>query len=374
MIKAGSNTIGNAIIDSSVIVKAYYRGYLVYYNQPEQYIVFADPVVEQICATNWGDGVGLKPSQASRVTSIGTTFRNNTTITSFDELVYFTGLTSLAAYCFAGCTSLESVSLPSSVISWGGAIFDGDSALTTLTLNSVISASGNYMFRGTSSLYRINVPSLRDWMLCVFSGNAGHYPGFASKIHLYSEETGSEITSVTIPSDIVSIRERCFFNCEGIGGNLVIPNTVTSIGGDFIAETSISSVTIPGSVTSLPDQLFSVSCPSLRTIIIEEGVETIGTYFLNSTNGWTFIDLPSTLTSIGQSAFGRSGANPVIVCRATTPPTLGVNPWKGTNSGLKIYVPYSANHSILDTYKAETNWNTMASKMYELNPDGTIPT
>jgi len=34
----------------------------------EYYIDFADPVMEQICATTWGDGVGLTRAQAASVT------------------------------------------------------------------------------------------------------------------------------------------------------------------------------------------------------------------------------------------------------------------------------------------------------------------
>ena len=37
-----------------------------------KYIRFEDPVVEQICATNWGDGTGITIAQAAAVSSIGT--------------------------------------------------------------------------------------------------------------------------------------------------------------------------------------------------------------------------------------------------------------------------------------------------------------
>ena len=36
-----------------------------------------------------------------------------------------------------------------------------------------------------------------------------------------------------------------------------------------------------------------------------------------------------------------------------------------TQSDCKIYVPYSADHSVLNAYKAANNWSTYADKMVE---------
>jgi hypothetical protein len=81
----------------------------------KNYLSFADPVVGQICATNWGDGVGITEEQAASVTDIGEIFRGNTQITSFNELERFgvkrlhrelSGTTNAA---FEGCVRLKSV-------------------------------------------------------------------------------------------------------------------------------------------------------------------------------------------------------------------------------------------------------------------------
>lgn len=139
----------------------------------EQYIVFADPVVEQICATNWGDGTGIKPSQAARVTNsqFGTTFRANTTIASFDELSYFTGLTQVPG----GATS-------------SGAFY-GCTALTSVTLSSTITTLAAYCFRGCSNL--ASCPDL---------------------------------------SNITTIGAQAFYQCSRMTGTATIPSSVTSVG------------------------------------------------------------------------------------------------------------------------------------------------
>ena len=115
----------------------------------EEYIIFADPVVGLICATNWGDGVGITPSQAARVTSLASKFLGNTQITSFDELEYFTGLTTLGNnMAFQNCTALASFKLPMSLTDTGGKAFSGCTALTG-SLSISVDTIGQESFRST---------------------------------------------------------------------------------------------------------------------------------------------------------------------------------------------------------------------------------
>ena len=65
-------------------------------------INFADDNVKALCVANWDtnhDGE-LSYEEAAAVTDIGQVFRNNSSITSFDEFEYFTGVTSLGYYNF----------------------------------------------------------------------------------------------------------------------------------------------------------------------------------------------------------------------------------------------------------------------------------
>lgn len=107
----------------------------------EQYIVFADPLVEQICATNWGDGTGITPTQAAAVSNsqFETTFRG-TAIVSFNEFAeYFTGITSLSSNAFRDCTSLQSIKIGANVTAIGGSIFRGCSSLKNVDILSTSS-------------------------------------------------------------------------------------------------------------------------------------------------------------------------------------------------------------------------------------------
>ena len=88
-------------------------------------ITFADANVKAICVENWdtdGDGE-LSMDEAAAVTSLGTVFKSNDQITSFDELQYFTGLTTIEESAFEDCNNLSSISIPSNVTSIGDRAF-----------------------------------------------------------------------------------------------------------------------------------------------------------------------------------------------------------------------------------------------------------
>ena len=121
----------------------------------KDYITFADPVVAQICATNWGDGVGITPAQAAAVTNqqFKGTFLNNTSIVSFDEFEYFTGVTQLAEdKDFNGCTNLASVKLPPNITSIGWGCLGLSSLTGTLVIPNTVTSISRGSLDGTTGL------------------------------------------------------------------------------------------------------------------------------------------------------------------------------------------------------------------------------
>ena len=158
----------------------------------EGIIVFVDPNVKAICVANWdtdGDGE-LSYYEAALVTSLGEAFRNRTDIVSFDELQYFTGLSSIDDYAFECCYGLTTVTLPNTLTSIGGYAFKDCSGLTgsmiiptsvtsiggsafygsagigsVIMLSSTVPALGSGAFSGANAEYYIYVPysSLNDY-------------------------------------------------------------------------------------------------------------------------------------------------------------------------------------------------------------------
>ena len=122
-------------------------------------ITFVDANVKALCVANWdtnGDGE-LSYAEAAAVTDLGTVFKNNTTITSFDELQYFIGLTSINNYAFYSCTGLTSIELSNSVTSIGKEAFRGCSGLTSIEIPNSVTSIGDYAFAYCSHLNSLTV-------------------------------------------------------------------------------------------------------------------------------------------------------------------------------------------------------------------------
>ena len=126
-----------------------------------QNITFADANVKALCVANWdtnGDGE-LSYAEAAAVTSLGEVFSNNTSITSFDELQYFIGLTSIGYSAFEGCTGLASIELPNSVTSIGYSAFEGCTGLASIELPNSVTYILHGAFSHCSSLASIELPN-----------------------------------------------------------------------------------------------------------------------------------------------------------------------------------------------------------------------
>ena len=95
---------------------------------------------------------------------------------------------------------------------------------------------------------------------------------------------------------------------------VVIEDGVTSIGDSaFSYCSSLTNITIPDSVTSIGDSAFS-GCWDLTSITIPDSITTIGESAFSGCSGLTSITIPNSVTSIGAYAF--SG------CRSLTSITI----------------------------------------------------
>jgi|GEM_PF-2957720 len=85
--------------------------------------------------------------------------------------------------------------------------------------------------------------------------------------------------------------------------SVVINEGVTSIGdGTFYGCSGLASATIPSSVTSIGDSAF-FGCSSLTSAAIPEGVTSIGLWTFGSCRSLESVTIPSSVTSIGNMAF-----------------------------------------------------------------------
>lgn len=142
-------------------------------------IEFVDPVVKGLCLeAGWdtnGDGE-ISTREAAAVTDLGTTFSNNFSITSFDELQYFTGLTSINTMAFYFCKGLTSVIIPENVTSIGGSAFYYCEKLSSVVISNGVASIGDSAFNYCTSLATVTINRVEPAAIgsySVFTVNAG---------------------------------------------------------------------------------------------------------------------------------------------------------------------------------------------------------
>ena len=188
------------------------------------------------------------------------------------------GLVEIGEYAFSGCQNLESVALPESLTTLGDYAFISCKLLKTIKIPSGVTTIPNDCFSKCSSLESVTIPEgVTDIGAYAFSGcnlKALTLPESLEKIKVNAFEDNSSLKSVNIPAKVKNIERQAFYGC------------------------------------------------GLTDLVIPEGVQTIDNhaFFKNSLKNLT---LPSTITSIGESAFRYNNNLQSITCNAATPPTLG---------------------------------------------------
>ena len=123
-------------------------------------------------------------------------------------------------------------------------------------------------------------------------------------------EADSQMTGFTFTTKAVVVGGGTQNSCtitgyKGSGGDVVIPNGVTTIGkGIFQFNTSITSVVIPDSVTTIGDNAFD-QCESLKTVTFgtNSQLTTIGVSAFSFCPMIESISISDSVTSIGKNAF-----------------------------------------------------------------------
>ena len=256
-------------------------------------IEFADANVKAICVANWdvnGDGE-LSEVEAAVVTDLGEVFKDNAEIISFDELAYFSGLTSIGNSAFSGCTSLASVTIPSSVTSIGNEAFADCISLTSIEIPNSVTSIGEWAF--ASGLTSIVIPNSVTTI--------GQF-AFAY----------SDLTSVTIGNSVTSISEDAFYSCSDLTEIIVASDNTKYDSRDncnAIIETATNKLVvgcknskIPNTVTTIGYRAFE-DCDGLTSVDIPNSVINIGYQAFQSCSGLTTIVIPNSVTTISSQAF-----------------------------------------------------------------------
>ncbi len=307
------------------------------------------------------------------------------------DLVIPNNVTSIGSYAFFGCSSLTSVTIPNSVTSIGNLAFINCSSLTSPLYNAhcfaymPTSYSGAYTipegieqiaggaFIHCSSLTSIIIPnsvtkvgggifygcSLLESI--VLSENITSLPYWQEEKRSYYGffQQCKSLTSITIPNSVTSIGDYAFFGCSSL--------TKTNYTGDiagwcniefgssdanpihqshnfYINDQEIKDLVVPNCVTSIRPRTFS-NCSSFTSVTIPNSVTSIGYEAFNNCEKLGTLVLGDKVKSIGDDAFNGCNKLYHIYCYAPEPPVIAENVF--SNYNVNLYVPCN----YLDNYK-----------------------
>ena len=219
-------------------------------------------------------------------------------------------ITEIGSGAFRSCVALESIVIPEGVTILGNAIFDGCSKLTSVQLPTTlekIADSQEYdnidLFENTHALAKISM-----------NGNGKYYgisdgilygmndKGEYSILYYSPERNAGNNGTVVIPSTVTEVKSKAFLNnscitsvifedheddaalilgdslfavedtyyAESILSYVKLPKGLTAIPAGMFAETQITEISIPNTVTLIGKQAF-YCCRNLEKVTFEDG-------------------------------------------------------------------------------------------------------
>ena len=194
------------------------------------------------------------------------------------------GTTHIAQFLFAGCTGIESIQIPQTVVMIKQGGFKNCVNLQNIIMPDVIQQVDNYAFKDCTKLDKIHIPD---------------------NIKKISKELFQDCTAlkeIVLSDNITSIEDEAFENCTSLT-KVTVGNKVSSIGRDvFSGCTALPQITLPASVQTIGDKAFS-HCEALADVKLSEGLTSIGSYAFEYNIALPKVTLPNTLESLGERAF-----------------------------------------------------------------------
>ena len=212
--------------------------------------------------------------------------RSNTTVKSFDEFKYFTGVTEIYERFAQGATELVSITLPNTVTSIGKLAFGfgsndaGASKLETVNGVENVESLGAGVFQNAKKLISLNfTQKLKTIGQAAFIGcqlleSVGDVSGVEGNLANSEFYDCQHLKSLNFSSKLTGTLDRTFYNCQRLGSVGDMSN-ITAISGAFNRCYWLKKLNLSKKCTSIKSYAFFY-CRRLTDLGDLSGVTTLG--------------------------------------------------------------------------------------------------
>lgn len=212
------------------------------------------------------------------------------------------GITRIGNYAFHDCWVATSAVLPEGLVEIGENAFRSCGALEEINLPPELTTIGIGAFYYTSALTSITIPGSVETFLDAFNDSGLEtvtIENGVDEVDSYAFCNCYHLKSVTLPDSIQSIGNYAFSGCQQLE-ELDLPDGITSFGEYAFANTAISEFEFPEGASINAGVLQNTS---ITSIVIPQGVTTIGQNAFYGCENLATVTFPSTLTRIEGGAF-----------------------------------------------------------------------
>lgn len=164
----------------------------------------------------------------------------------------------------------------------------------------------------------------------------------------------SPISSVTIPETISYIGEESFTRCTSLK-SITLPSSITMIPNGTFAGSKLSSFIFNDAVTSVGRKAF-LNCSSLTSVEFDNNssLMKLDEYSFYGCSKLQKVTLPAGVSEIGAYSFSQCSKLSELHLKSTTPPTLSDSI---ITSKVKLFVPKGSKTA----YESNELWNKFTS-------------